>query len=263
MNRIFVRGDCHGDFDWLHNFTEEYNTTTNDLMILAGDSGLLFYGQKHLRENLIKSVCANAPLTFLVVRGNHDNRPANEGMTLRWRQEIEGMAYWEDARPNIIYAAEPYGSYCINSKYFLTIGGAYSVDKSYRLYNGLTWYSDEELTDDEMKKVLDFARLKPFHYIITHTCPDNKIPIDMFLRGIDQSTVSRRMEEFLQRIDNCVPHQMWIFGHYHGERNYGRIDNDEKPSFDDPGYLMTYNEITLLEDKNGESYIAEQPFDLD
>ena len=39
-NRVFVRGDTHGYFDWLPDWCKENHTTTNDLLIILGDAGI-------------------------------------------------------------------------------------------------------------------------------------------------------------------------------------------------------------------------------
>ena len=250
-NRIYIRGDCHGDFDWVKNFCANENTDITDIIILAGDSGLLFYGPTRTNEILIKTVCAKAPVTFLVVRGNHDNRPANEGMHIRYHPIIDGGCYWEDEYSNILYAAE-IGYYKIYNKYFLTIGGAYSVDKYYRLMKKWNWYEDEELTDKEMDDALKLINGETVDYVITHTCPLELEPTDLFMSIIDQKTVSKRMEIFLQRIKNCVNYKMWFFGHFHKYREYARLDVAAPPSIDDPAHVMLYNEIIHLTEDNFE-----------
>lgn len=257
MGRIYIRGDVHGDFSWVKQFCEQEETTRQDLMILTGDSGLLFYGKDNSREKFMKTVCGNAPLTWLVVRGNHDNRPANEGMELRYRDFIKGQAYWEDEYYNIIYAAE-IGEYSINLRKFLTIGGAYSVDKFYRIHNHWTWYADEELTDEEMNEGLHKVRGRKYDYIVSHTCPINMEPTWLFMNGIDQSQVSKRMEKFLQRIKNCVNYSCWFWGHYHDDHQWRRLDWETPPTEDDPAHIMLMKNIMLIEEPNhpsNESYL--------
>jgi len=253
VRRVYVRGDVHGNFDWLKPFCEKENTTTNDVMILAGDSGLLFYGKNKTREILLKKICSRAPITLLVVRGNHDNRPANEGMTLRWNELVCGDCYWEDEYPNILYAKE-IGRYWMRYKSFLTIGGAYSVDKFYRIRQHWTWYPDEELTDQEMAAGLEELAGEKFDYIISHTAPLDLEPTWLFMNSIDQTAVSKRMEKFLQRIKNCVNYRCWIWGHYHDDHQWPRLDPTTAPTIDDPAHIMLMNEIGILEEINNPSH---------
>lgn len=254
INRIYIRGDVHGNFDWLNSFCDKESTNANDVMILAGDSGILFFGANNTREKLIKGICGKAPLTFLVVRGNHDGRPENEGMILRYNDLVKGNCYWEDEYPNILYAGD---GECYFMKYrnFLTLGGAYSVDKFYRLQRHWTWHPDEELTDEEMATILFNCLGNEYEYIISHTAPLEMEPTWLFMRGIDQSTVSKRMEKFLQRVKNGTNYSCWIWGHYHDDHAWRRIEEDTPLGVDDPLHLMLYQEGVLLEDADGTSLL--------
>ena len=109
----------------------------------------------------------------------------------------------------------------INNKRFLAIGGAYSVDKEYRLLMRYKWVSDEELNIGEMFDIL--CKLKnnknhQFDFVLTHTCPIGCIQTDLFLSGIDQSKVSNRMENFLDNVANVIDFKHWYFGHLHDNR---------------------------------------------
>ena len=50
VNRVFITGDRHGDFEWLSEWCRENETTTNDILILLGDHALRFEGAKKPRE---------------------------------------------------------------------------------------------------------------------------------------------------------------------------------------------------------------------
>ena len=247
VKRIYVRGDVHGNFDWLKTFCEHENTNLDDVLILAGDSGLLFYGKEHTREKLLKQICNQCPITLLVVRGNHDNRPTNEGMELRYNELVGGDCYWEDEYPNILYAQDG-GRYYMCYRSFLTIGGAYSVDKFYRLRQHWTWYPDEELTSEEMHTILTQINGDEFDYIITHTAPLEMEPTWLFMSSIDQTTVSTRMEKFLQRIKNCVNYAAWFWGHYHDDHEWPRLDPTVPPNETDPAHIMLMKDICCIED---------------
>ena len=44
VNRVFITGDRHGNFEWLMDWCRENETTTNDILILLGDHALRFEG---------------------------------------------------------------------------------------------------------------------------------------------------------------------------------------------------------------------------
>ena len=60
-------------------------------------------------------------------------------------------------------------------------------------------------------------------YILTHTCPISWEPTWLFMRGIDQSTVDKTTEHFLEDISRYVSYNHWYFGHFHDDHNFGRI----------------------------------------
>ena len=54
--------------------------------------------------------------------------------------------------------------------------------------------------------------------MLSHTCPLSLQPTDLFLRGLDQSTVDNTMELWLEKLANSIEWKIWLFGHYHADR---------------------------------------------
>ena len=54
--------------------------------------------------------------------------------------------------------------------------------------------------------------------VLSHTCPLDYQPVDMFLSGIDQSAVDSSTEEWLSEIEYELDYKKWYCGHYHIER---------------------------------------------
>lgn len=150
--------------------------------------------------------------------------------------EVKGYVWIEDEFPNIKYFDDAFGEYFIMGKRILTIGGAYSVDKWYRLQNNWMWFAEEQLTADEMA----FAEkvLAPWNYdlILSHTAPISWEPTDLFLRGIDQSKVDKTMEVWLDKFKDMTNWNIWCFGHYHADR------------IERPHVEQFYQEYELLDD---------------
>ena len=48
--RLFVRGDTHANFNFLPYFCEEDQTEYDDILIILGDAGILYYGENNPRE---------------------------------------------------------------------------------------------------------------------------------------------------------------------------------------------------------------------
>ena len=57
--------------------------------------------------------------------------------------------------------------------------------------------------------------------ILSHTCPFKYEPTEMFLAGIDQSTVDASTERWLDQIEENTDYVAWFCGHWHTDK---RID---------------------------------------
>lgn len=113
--------------------------------------------------------------------------------------------------------------YNINGNKCLVVGGAYSIDKWYRISHGWKWFKDEQLSVSERFKIEKcISKLLFVDYIFTHTCPYNTRPEHLFLEGINQDYVDATMEEWLQNIADKIDFTRWYFGHYHGDWDNGK-----------------------------------------
>lgn len=117
------------------------------------------------------------------------------------------------------------GEYNINGHSVLTIGGAYSVDKYWRLQRAAAadqsfsgWFKDEQLTSDEMEAIGNKVANKDYDFIFTHTCPFSWKPTDLFLGCVDQSTVETGMELWMDELRKHIGFGVWCFGHFHDDR---------------------------------------------
>lgn len=51
--------------------------------------------------------------------------------------------------------------------------------------------------------------------VLSHTCPYKYEPTEMFLPGVDQSTVDTSTEEWLGKIEEAIDYKAWFCGHWH------------------------------------------------
>ena len=218
--RLFVRGDTHGNFDFLPYFCDEHQTDKKDILIILGDAGILYYGATKAKERYLKEYISKHPITIVCVRGNHEERPKNrENMfdCTICNEIMDGTFTYESGYPDILYAWDG-RDYWFCGKQCLVVGGAYSVDKWYRLMCGYKWFADEELTDQEMDIILQETSEHKYDHVFTHTCPFEWMPVDLFLSCVDQDTVSNRMERFLTELQYNFDWDHWWFGHFHADR---------------------------------------------
>ena len=234
---IYITGDTHRNFDRIEYFCDRHNTTKDDLMIILGDAGINYYGDEK-DDRRVKRYLETFPITFMLIRGNHETRPdPSWPVRTKATDEYIGSFIIQQDFPSILYAQDG-RMYRLKTydgwKTAFVIGGAYSVDKYYRLgayaagNHAMKWFEDEQLSDEEMEKVwkgfgsaLDLEG--SLDYILTHTCPESVEPKDMFLPSIDQSAVDKSTEKFLDRIlgefnRRNVPFEKWFCGHWHTDR---------------------------------------------
>ncbi len=83
---------------------------------------------------------------MLCIHGNHEMRPE----TVPSYHEAPwhgGSVYVEDEFPNLLFAKDG-EVYDLDGQKAIVIGGAYSVDKWYRLQCDLNWFPDEQPSDE-------------------------------------------------------------------------------------------------------------------
>ena len=226
MKNIWLISDVHGNHTVIHNFYEKHKDKLSEnynenLLIILGDVGANYYLNK--RDDFFKSEISKYPLTYFCIRGNHEQRPSilMDKYPSDWHMEIfaNNKVYVEDRFPKILYALDQGGDYEIGGQSILVVPGAYSVDKWYRIFNGWSYFPEEQLSKKEQKNL--FNNLKPYYNcIFSHTCPDSWTSEikDLFLPQVNQSLVDRSTEKFLDKIYFKTAYDYWFFGHYHDNR---------------------------------------------
>lgn len=217
-----VTGDIHRNYhkrfkyySWQHN--------PEHALIVLGDLGFNYLLDER-DKNWKRNFCNEYDFQLYAVRGNHEERPQNiSGMQLVYDKNVNGEVYWESEYPNIHYFKD-FGEYEINGYKVLVIGGAYSVDKYWRIQtrkkeNGWCgWFAEEQLNDAERAAAANLCKNKSYDFVLSHTCPVSWEPTDLFLSMVDQSTVDKTMELWLEDIKLSFSWNVWLFGHYHADR---------------------------------------------
>jgi 3-oxoacid CoA-transferase subunit A len=227
-----IRGDTHGNFLWMTKGSLAKYQPEETAIIILGDAGFDFYLNE--TDERKKKEVENRGYYIYWLRGNHEARPQElEEYEKIFDENVKGIVYYNPRYPHL-RAFLDYGFYDINNYSCLVIGGAYSVDKYYRLQRAILtekandpkktgWWANEQLNAEEMadcsKQIkLFIATGKQIDFVLTHTCPLDYQPTDLFLGFIDQSTVDNSMEIWMNQIKDILNWNIWCFGHYHADR---------------------------------------------
>ena len=235
IRHLIYTGDTHGGVATISRISNiqrnmpEYKPEETMIVVL-GDIGLNYWLNN--TDKKYKKLINSMNCHIYCVRGNHEQRPELiEGMTLVNDENVNNVVYMEEAFPNIRYFVDG-KIYNLLGYKCLVVGGAYSIDKWYRLARAgyskeeaktadpkkCGWFKDECLTAAEMAAIMKKVKGESVDFVLSHTCPLSWEPTDLFLNGIDQSTVDKSMEVWLDELKDNVKWKYWLFGHYHADR---------------------------------------------
>lgn len=221
---IYLTGDTHGNFKRfsVEKLNELCKPDEENIFIILGDAGFNYFGDNrdvYNKEKMKHNLPENAIL--FCVHGNHEMRPKNIS-SYKIKKWNSGYVYYEEDYPNILFAKD--GVFNINNNRILVIGGAYSVDKDYRIRTGNKWFSDEQPSASIKKHIEKCIEVdNNFNYVFSHTCPISYEPTEAFLPYIDQSKVDKSTEKWLETIKNKINYKHWYCGHYHIEKDKKNI----------------------------------------
>lgn len=218
---IYITGDTHGEFYRIEQFCEEYETTVEDVLIILGDAGINYsLGD---RDTQLKNELLELPITLFCIHGNHEERPYMIS-TYAEKEWNGGTVYWEEDYPNILFAKDG-EIYNLGGRTCMVIGGAYSIDKEYRLRVGAQWFETEQ-PSDEIKDYVE-ARLEKEGWqvdcVLSHTVPLPYEPRWAFLPGYNQDAIDKSTENWLAWIEENLSYESWYAGHFHVDSQEGPI----------------------------------------
>lgn len=211
---IYITGDIHGEVFRIEEAVARFNIGSEDIIVLLGDVGMNYYGNK-CGDRHRKKCLNKLGVPMFCIHGNHEMRPG----TIPSYHEVEwhgGAVYVEDDHPNLLFAKDG-EVYDLNGQKTIVIGGAYSVDKWYRLQCDLNWFPDEQPSEEIKAKVEQKLHELGWRVdaVLTHTCPERYIPREAFLSGVDQATVDSSTEQWLDTIAERLDYRAWFCGHWH------------------------------------------------
>lgn len=204
ITKVAFAGDWHDNWKYMLNACYWAHQKGAQAIVHVGDFGFWSNGAKYDELN---SRLEKWDMYLLFIDGNHENFPLLNSILVN----DEG---YREIRSRIIHLPrgfrwEWYG------KIFTALGGARSIDKGWR-EEGVDWFSEEDITVDDMKKVIDGGYTD---FLITHDAPQSaKVPLDPeFARSFAYKDVfscelSRYM---LEKVCTEIAPMYVIHGHYH------------------------------------------------
>lgn len=225
MGRIFVTGDTHRthDIGKVDEFARiNPDLTEEDVLIIAGDFGVVWDAQQTAEEFNIVSRYNHYPFTTLWIDGNHDNHDR-----IPYLPQVEMFGDYVGKLGESVFHLRRGRVYTINDKKFWVMGGGFSIDKARRI-NHVSWWSQELPSYTEMiegKETLEKYDWTVDH-IVTHTCPKNIFPELVRSIGGGEYIEAKGAEEehelqnYFQYIWDKASFKSWYFGHFHQDVSF-------------------------------------------
>ena len=190
---MIVISDVHGNFDILRRRMKELRKKfPNDSFCQLGDMGIGFP----------KSQNSDFPKYFKFFAGNHDNPEVCQ------------------RHPNYL---GKFGNAEIDGYKFFYLGGAWSIDRAFRI-DGVSWWQEEELTIAELNTALDlYIETKP-EIVLSHDGPFpathylmNRFALQTQAWYKELSVEPTRTGQALSAMFEAHQPKLWIFAHWHDD----------------------------------------------
>ena len=229
---LYITGDTHGDFSRFRpeSFYEQERLTKEDVILVAGDFGGVWYGDS--RDDAGLNFLDSRPFTTAFVSGNHENYDA---LAAYPQAEWHGGRV-RTIRPSVLML-ERGQVFDLGGRTFFTMGGASSHDiqdgvlepdapdflwrfqwlnaqgAAFRV-NHRSWWREElpnEVEYAEARASLDQVGWT-VDYLLTHCAPTS-----IALMG-SRHNEADRLTDFLQEVRERARYHYWLFGHYHDNK---------------------------------------------
>lgn len=246
---IYITGDCHSDFHRFSSdiFYEQKEMTKDDVVIIAGDFGGVWYNEEnertkiHLKsENYWLDWLNNKPFTTVFVCGNHENFDKLYSYPIK---EWHGGKVHE-IRPNVLHLMRG-EIFEIEDLKFFAFGGASShdikdgiiemdedgkwiekarkMDREYKMFriNKLSWWEQELPTTEEMQNgIYNLEKAgNRVDYIISHS-PSASV-IALLGHGLYKQD---KLTEYLENVRATTEYKKMFSGHMHVDRQINEKD---------------------------------------
>jgi hypothetical protein len=228
--RILLAGDTHGDIDHCQYLIRTALAKDCDRVFVLGDFGFWAHterGVKFLDQLNEYASGLDVPVYFL--DGNHDKT----SLLMERHGDLRDDEGFVIVRPHVLYSPRGH-RWTWDHAGFITLGGAYSVDKDWRLQQEemyfdeyppeSLWFPEEEMSDEDMDAILQ-EDSSPVDVMLAHDKPRSSNPKwnrKDYLECLPN-------QDRLQRAMRVLRPRAYFHGHLHyfytDEVWYGRSDN--------------------------------------
>lgn len=231
---IYITGDTHGgdgyggisDMSKLNTkqFPEQRLLSKKDYLIICGDCGIVFYGDK--RDKYWIDWLNNKNFTTLFIDGNHDNF----NLINKYSLQRKFNGYVHKIADDVYHLMRGY-VYSIDNKRIFCMGGAESHDKRILRNGQQSWWEEEIPSDKEFYR--GFNNLNKVNnkvdIVISHDAPDH------ILDMLSSYMTHNRLSNYLEIVSKQIEFKHWYFGHHHIDR----VITDDKGKI----YNAVYQEV--------------------
>ena len=201
MRKVMVLGDTHANTRWTIDAIGIASSLDVKDIIVVGDFGYwpdAIYGHPEFLHS-ISPAAVESGVTVWWVDGNHEDFGSLYANHLKDHDEpvkiLDGIMWlprgvaweWEGVK-------------------FMAMGGAASIDRQWRT-NGLDWFSEEMISDDDVAKATDCD------IIISHDSPVNPLEAAGRSFSVDPDSEHCRMQ--MRRVVSISKPDLVLYGHYH------------------------------------------------
>ena len=203
---IYITGDTHGEVArFKENNMADTNWTEEDVLIVCGDFGFVFTGKAGESVNL--DFLETKPYTICFCDGNHENFP----LLYSFPEETWHGGRVHRLRKNVLHLMRG-EIYEIQGKTIFAMGGAYSIDREYRIL-GRSFWKEELPTWDECDRALENLEKRGMRVdlVVTHTAP----AAVLHAMGKFPDAHEADFQAFLRKLYLNLDFDHWYFGHWH------------------------------------------------
>lgn len=210
---IYITGDIHGTHSVntrfnTRNFPEQKKLSKQDIVIVAGDFGLVWNGDKE-DQYWLKWLDRTKSFTTVFIDGNHENFDLLE----QYPTELWQGGLVHRINNSVLHLMRGQ-VYEIEGLTFFTFGGAASHDKAFRR-EGKSWWAREMPNEEEYQ--FGLSNLEKYQWkidiVITHTCTAQSLT--WIQQQYSTEVIVDEMHKYFQMIHNRLDYSQWYFGHFH------------------------------------------------